>query len=232
MKLTGHTILITGGGTGIGSGLARAFHERGNKVIITGRRAKILRDFSAPFPGMEAYAMDVSKEADVQRLYKVISKKFPSLDVLINNAGVGKVMDFAKPESLPRDLFEEVETNLKGLIRVSRAFLPLLMGQAASTLVNISSGLAFLPLGLTPLYGATKAGVHSFTQALRYQLRDTPVKVVELFPPAVATHFGKVPGAPDVKYPQMPLEKFIPKAMKALSTEGVELAVGASGALR
>src|ERR1700677_4412639 len=100
MKLTGLTVLITGGGSGIGGGLAKAFHDKGNKVIITGRRKQTLKDFASKFPGMEIFPMDVSKDADIQKLYKFISKKHSSLDVLINNAGIWQIKDFSKPETL------------------------------------------------------------------------------------------------------------------------------------
>jgi uncharacterized oxidoreductase len=232
MKLKGHTVLITGGGTGIGGGLAKAFHEHGNKVIITGRREKILKEFSSRFPGMEAFSMDVSKDADIQRLFAVISERFPGLDVLVNNAGLGKRMDFTRPESLSGDLFEEIDTNLKGLIRMTATFLPLLSKQKNSALINISSGLAYMPLGLLPVYCATKAAVHSFSMSLRYQLRNTPVKVIEIAPPGVETDFGKTPGAPEMKYPKLGLESFIAQTMKALESNGVELPIGQSKALR
>src|SRR5580658_5173243 len=162
MKLTGHTVLITGGGSGIGGGLAKAFHERGNKVIITGRREQVLKDFAAQYPGMEAFTMDVSKEADIQRLFKVVSEKFPTLDVLVNNAGIMKWWDFTKPENLGGDLFDEIDINVKGLIRMTAAFLPLLSRQKAAYLINISSGLAYMPLSRSPIYCATKAAIHSF----------------------------------------------------------------------
>lgn len=232
MKLSGHTVLITGGGSDIGGGLAKAFHERGNKVIITGRREQVLKEFSAKFPGMEAYAMDVTKEADIQRLFEVISGKFPGLDVLVNNAGVGKMLDFTHPEDLPGNLFEEIDTNLKGLIRMTSAFLPLLSRQKQSTLINVSSGLAYMPLGLLPISCATKAAVHSFSMSLRYQMRNTPVKVIELVPPGVDTDFGKTPGAPEMKYPKLGLEPFILQTLKALESDRVELPIGQSKALR
>jgi len=232
MKLTGRTILITGGGSGIGGGLAEAFHKLGNKVIITGRREKTLRDFAAKFPGMEAFSMDVAKDADVQRLYDVVAEKFPGLDTLVNNAGVMKWWDFAKPETLGEGLYEEIDINLKGLFRMTAVFLPLLMRQKESTLINVSSGLASVPLSRSPIYCATKAALHSFTQSLRHQLRKTPVRVVELAPPAVKTDLGKTPGVPDIEYPMLSLESFIAQTMKALGTDTMELPIGQSKMLR
>jgi uncharacterized oxidoreductase len=232
MKLTGHTVLVTGGGSGIGGGLAKAFHEQGNKVIITGRREQILKEFAAQFPGMEAFTMDVSKDADIQRLFQVISEKFPSLDVLVNNAGVMKWWDFTKPETLGEGLFEEIDINLKGLIKMTAVFLPILLKQKESTLINVSSGLAYMPLSMSPIYCSTKAAIHSFSMSLRHQLRDTPVKVVELAPPAVETDLGKAPGVAEFKYPKLGLEPFIAQTMKALESDGAELPIGQSKMLR
>ncbi len=232
MKLTGHTVLITGGGSGIGGGLAKAFHGLGNKVIITGRREQTLKDFSAQFPGMEAFAMDVSKDGDIQRLFQVVSEKFPTLDVLVNNAGLMKWWDFTRPETLGGDLFEEIDINLKGLIRMTAVFLPLLSKQKESALINISSGLAYMPLSRSPIYCATKAAIHSFSMSLRHQLRGTPVKVIEVAPPGVETDLGKAPGVAEVKYPKLGLEPFIAQTMAALESDGVELPIGQSKMLR
>ncbi len=225
MRLTGRTILITGGSSGIGKGLAQAFHERGNQVIITGRREKMLAETAKRFKGMEAFAMDVSKEADVRRLLASVSKKYPALDVLINNAGIMRYPDFSKPESLGDGLFDEVETNLKGLIRMTAFFLPLLLRQKEATLINVSSGLAYVPLAFTPIYCGTKAAVHSFTDSLRHQLRKTAVQVVEIAPPGVETGLGKAPGRPDGGYRGMELGAFIAKTMKALKTNKGELPI-------
>ena len=232
MKLTGRTVLVTGGGAGIGGGLAEAFHERGNKVIITGRREQTLRDFAAHYPGMEAFTMDVAKDSDIQRLFTVISEKFPNLDVLVNNAGIMKWWDFTKPETLGGNLLEEIDINLKGLIQMTAFFLPLLLKQGESTLINVSSGLAYMPLARSPIYCATKAAIHSYSMSLRHQLRDTPVGVIELAPPAVATDLGKGPGVPEMKYPMLGLEPFMVQTMKALESDGTELPIGQSKMLR
>lgn len=232
MKLTNHTVLITGGGSGIGGGLAKAFHALGNKVIITGRREKILADFASKFPGMEAFTMDVARDGDVERLFKVISEKFPSLDVLINNAGILQMKDFAKPETLGEHLFDEVDINLKGLLRMTAVFLPLLSKQKESTLINISSGLAYMPLSMAPVYCATKAAVHSFSMSLRHQLRNTPVRVIEIAPPAVETDLGKSPGSEEIKFPKLGLEPFMVQTMRALESGEAELPIGQAKMLR
>jgi uncharacterized oxidoreductase len=233
MKLTGRTILITGGGSGIGGGLAKAFHERGNQVIITGRRKPTLKAFAAKHKGMDFFPMDVSKDADIQKLFNIISKKYPRLDVVINNAGIWQNQDFTKPETLSKKLFNELDINLKGLIRMTQVFLPLLYKQKDAVLMNVSSGLAYMPLSMAPVYCATKAAVHSFSMSLRHQLRKTSVTVIELAPPAVETNLGKVPGKEDeIKYPKLGLEPFIVQTMKALETDETELPIGQSKMLR
>jgi uncharacterized oxidoreductase len=181
---------------------------------------------------MEAFSMDVAKDADIERLFEVISEKFPALDVLINNAGVMKWRDFTKPESLGADLFEEIDINLRGLLRMTAVFLPLLLRQKESTLINISSGLAYMPLARSPIYCATKAALHSFSMSLRHQLRGTPVKVIEVAPPGVKTDLGKGPGVPEFKYPMLALDSFITQTMKALESGGAELPIGQSKMLR
>ena len=232
MNLTGHTVLITGGGSGIGGGLAKAFHERGNKVIITGRREQTLRDFASQYPGMETFTMDVSKDGDIQKLFKIVSDKFPSLDVLVNNAGILRMTDFTKSDPLGEDPYAEIDINVKGLIRMTTTFLPLLSKQKESILINVSSGLAYVPLSMAPIYCATKAAVHSLTMSLRHQLRNTPVRVIELAPPAVETDLGKAPGQAEVKYPKLGLEPFIVQTMKALESGAMELPIGQAKMLK
>jgi uncharacterized oxidoreductase len=232
MKLTGHTVLITGAGTGLGSGLAAALHEKGNKVIITGRREEVLKNFAAKYPGMLTYTMDVAKEADVQQLADWISKNHPQLDLLVNNAGIMQWLDFSKPGTLDGRLFDEVEINVKGLIRMTAAFLPLLSRQPEATLINISSGLAYMPLSMSPVYCATKAAVHSFTMSLRHQLRKSSVKVIEIAPPAVESDLGKAAGPSQMDYPKMKLDDFIAATLKALESGKTELPIGQSKMLR
>ncbi len=232
MNLTGRTVLITGGGTGLGSGLAAAFHAKGNKVIITGRREKVIQEFAARHPGMEDITADVAQEGDVQRLFRQVSEKHPDLDVLINNAGIMQWPDFTKLETLDDRLFDEIEINLKGLIRMTAAFLPLLSKQKEAALVNISSGLAYMPLAISPIYCSTKAAIHSFSMALRHQLRNSPVKVLEIAPPGVESDLGKTDGAAQRDYPRMKLDAFVKETMKALESGKAEMPIGQSKMLR
>jgi len=232
MRLTNRTVLITGGGSGIGGGLAKAFHALGNKVIITGRRRQTLKDFAGSYPGMDTFTMDVSKESDIESLFKEVSQKYPGLDVLLNNAGVMKWNDFTKSETLAEGLFEEIDINLKGPIGMTAAFLPLLMKQKEATIVNLSSGLAYLPLSPAPIYCATKAAIHSFSESLRYQLRQSSVGVVEIAPPAVKTDLGRGPGVPSTEYRSISLDSFVKLTMKALASRATELPIGQAKMLK
>lgn len=187
MHINGNTILITGGGSGIGRALAEALHARGNQVIITGRRAAPLAETAAANPGMVFATLDVADPAAVRNFAAQIVKDHPDLNVVINNAGVMKVEDLlAEPFDL--DIAEEtIATNLFGPIRLTAALVPHLRAQAAATVMTVSSGLAFIPLAATPTYSATKAAIHSWSESLRHQLAGTSVEVLELAPPAVAT---------------------------------------------
>lgn len=187
MNITGNTILITGGGTGIGRALAESLHARGNRVIITGRREGPLKEVAAANPGMAWATLDVADAGAIAAFAAQVVKDHPGLNVLINNAGIMQAEDLtAEPFSL-ETAEATIATNLLGPIRLTMALLPHLQVQAASTVMTVTSGLAFIPLVATPTYNATKAAIHSWTQSLRTQLSGTSVEVLELAPPAVAT---------------------------------------------
>ncbi|MGD1073187.1 MAG: SDR family NAD(P)-dependent oxidoreductase [Bryobacteraceae bacterium] len=208
MNITGNTILITGGGTGIGRGLAEAFQALGNQVVIAGRRPQKL-------DGIASLTIDVADPVQVRPFADRIAADYPTLNVLINNAGIMRIENL---QSQPEDLADAeaiVATNLLGPIRLTAALLPLLRKQPRSTIMNVSSGLAFVPLSLTPTYCATKAAIHSWTQSLRYQLRATTTEVVELIPPYVATDL--LNGRSDPR--AMPLDQFIAEVMEILKTQ-------------
>ena len=187
MNITGNTILITGGGTGIGRALAEALHARGNQIIITGRREAPLKAVADANPGMAWAALDVADPVAIRAFAAQVVKDHPALNVVINNAGIMQAEDLtAEPFDL--DVVDAtVTTNLLGPIRLTAALLPHLRAQPAATVMTVTSGLAFIPLAATPTYNATKAAIHSWTISLRHQLRDTPIEVLELAPPAVAT---------------------------------------------
>ncbi len=187
MKLTGNTILITGGGSGIGRGLAVEFHKLGNQVIIAGRRKKALDETTAANPGMKSVTLDIDNAAGIRAFAAQLTKDYPALNVLINNAGIMRVENLSAQQADLADAESIITTNLLGPIRLTAALLPHLQKQPHATIMNVSSGLAFVPLHLTATYCATKAAIHSYTQSLRYQLKATHIDVVELIPPYVAT---------------------------------------------
>jgi uncharacterized oxidoreductase len=222
MELTGNTILTTGGSSGIGQALAIALHNAGNQVIISGRNEKALADTAATHPGMAFEVADMQDAKEIQTLAATVVAKHPKLNVLISNAGImtaedalADPFDFAKAEDM-------ITTNLLGPIRLNGALLPHLLKQPAATIMTVSSGLAFVPLAITPTYSATKAAIHSYSQSLRYQLRNTSVEVLELAPPAVATEL--MPGQSKSPH-SMPLDAYIAEVMELLKTATTEILV-------
>ncbi|MEP6714383.1 MAG: SDR family oxidoreductase [Terriglobia bacterium] len=215
MNITGNTILITGGGSGIGRALAESFHALGNKVIIAGRRQKALDETTAANPGMVSAVLDIEDPGAIRDFAARVSGDFPALNVLINNAGIMRAENLAAPQVDTADAEAIVTTNLLGPIRLTAALLPLLRKQPRSVVMNVSSGLAFIPLAMTPTYCATKAALHSWTQSLRYQLRQTATEVLELIPPYVATDL--MSGGSDPR--AMPLGAFIGEVMEILKTQ-------------
>ena len=223
MQISGNTILITGGGTGIGRGLAEAFHAEGNQVIIAGRRKESLQAVVLANPGMKAAVLDIGNVESILSFAEQIKKDYPALNVVIQNAGI------MKPEPLQQGMVADAEaiitTNLMGPIRLTAALLPLLLKQPRAVIMTVSSGLAFVPLAMTPTYCATKAAIHSYTQSLRYQLRDTSLQVLELIPPYVQTELTGPRQASDPN--AMPLQDYIAESMTILksSPDATEICV-------
>ena len=215
MNLSGNTILITGGGSGIGRGLAEALHALGNQVVIAGRRKQALEETTAANPGMKSLTLDIESPAAIREFAAQIAADYPALNVLINNAGIMRPEKLLAQQADLADAEAIVATNLLGPIRLIAALLPHLQNQPHSTIVNVSSGLAFLPLALTPTYCATKAAIHSYTLSLRYQLKATSIEVLELIPPYVQTHL--MAGAEDPR--AMPLDKYLAEVMEILKTK-------------
>jgi uncharacterized oxidoreductase len=187
MHLTGNTILITGGTSGIGRALAEVFHRRGNQVIVAGRRRHLLDEITATHPGMHGLQLDVEDTGAVDAVAARIRKQFPDLNVLINNAGISRSEDLAADTidlSVARSI---IQTNIVSVIHLTAALLPILKRQPRSTIIATTSGLAFLPRADFPTYCASKAFLHSWLQSLRSQLRKTSVEVLELVPPYVQT---------------------------------------------
>lgn len=212
MKITGNTILITGGGSGIGRGLAEALHAKGNQVVIAGRRKKLLDETVAANPGMKAAVLDIENSDAIRSFAEKLKTDYPALNVVIHNAGMMKQEPLK--EGAVADAETTVKTNLLGPIRLNAALLPFLLKQQNPVIMTVSSGLAFVPLAMTPTYCAMKAAIHSYTQSLRYQLGDTSAQVLELIPPYVQT---ELLGARQASDPNaMPLKDFISETMNIL----------------
>jgi len=215
MNISGNTILITGGGSGIGRALAEALHAKGNKVIIAGRRERALDAVTEANPGMESMLLDIQDAADIARFARQTVERFPKLNAVIQNAGI------MKPENVPAadnlGIAEEtIMTNLLGPIRLTTALLPHLLKQPDATVLTVSSGLAFVPLAPTPTYSATKAAIHSWSIGLREQLKHTSVRVIEIAPPYVQTELMGAQQAVDPA--AMPLADFTAEVMTILET--------------
>lgn len=223
MELTGNTILITGGGSGIGRGLAEAFHARGNKVLVTGRNPDRLKDIEESNPGIRAFDLDVDDPLAIKDFAGRIAGEFPSLNVLVNNAGIMRAETIQAFDTVTAEA--SITTNFLGPIRLTAALLPHLLSMPRAAVLTVSSGLAFVPRAIAPTYCATKAAIHSYTQSLRVRLRGTPVQIIELVPPYVQTQLMSPQQATDPN--AMPLADFIAESMALLeaSPEAEEILV-------
>jgi uncharacterized oxidoreductase len=227
MQIEGNTIFITGGSSGIGCALADAFHRRGNHIIISGRREDRLKEICARHTGMDYFVLDVTDPNSIRSVARQVTTDFPALNAVFNNAGVQMRAGISADGLLDEQSLEtEITTNLFGPIRVAAAFLPHLAKQAGGTLVNVSSGLAFVPMARFPVYCATKAALHSWTMTLRYQWQKLGVKVIELIPPYVGTELGGPrKQAMNLGPEPMPLDAFIAETMKELESDADEIAI-------
>jgi len=190
MKMEGNTILVTGGGSGIGRALAERFHDRGNRVIVAGRRLDVLNEVITNRDGMATLELDVANADSIRAAVDELAQRFPDTNVLVNNAGI------SRPEDLTADEWDfdlataTIATNVTGVLRLTGALLPTLRRQSNAVVITTTSGLAYVPLASHPTYSATKAFLHSWLQSLRHQLRDSAVKILELSPPYVQTELG------------------------------------------
>lgn len=189
MQISGNTILITGGSSGIGLSLAERFIGAGNQVIITGRRESLLKEAQRKLPSVITEASDVGEASERERLVAELTRRFPQLNVLVNNAGIQRKLNMREQEPWERTR-EEISINLEGPLHMTSLLIPHLEAQAKPVIINVSSGLAFVPLAIAPVYSATKAALHSYTLSLRHQLRNTSIEVIEVIPPAVRSNLG------------------------------------------
>lgn len=227
MQITGNTILITGGTSGIGRSLAEAFHKLGNKVIIAGRRKALLDEVAAANPGIDGIELDITDAADIERVAAKLIRDYPTLNVLINNAGI---MPFDDPSKVIADDVSSriIDTNLLGPIRLTSALIEHLKAQPRATIIHNTSVLAYLPIASNAVYSATKAALHSYALSQRFQLRESNVSVQEIAPPWVDTDLIKKSGDPRA----MPLDIFIEKTMAGLATDAEEVIVEEIRAIR
>jgi uncharacterized oxidoreductase len=201
------TVLITGGGSGIGLALTKKFLEHGNTVIITGRNLAKLQNVKADFPQINIVQSDVTKEEDVQSLVAKIQTEFGGIDILVNNAGIMNLVDVGDETADLQQQFNEIEINYNSPIRMLHYFLPQLKKSKNATLINVSSGLAYVTFSQAPVYSGTKAALHFFTQAIRPQLKPHNIRVVELLPPVVDTQLSHDADLKDDNLKPMPPEK-------------------------
>jgi uncharacterized oxidoreductase len=232
MNISGNTVFITGGGTGIGLALAEVLLEQGNRVIICGRRKTRLLEARKRMPELEIRVCDVSKASSRSKLVEWITCEFKDLNILVNNAGIQRPVDLLKGARDLPDANAEVSTNLTAPIHLSALLIPHLKRRKEAVIINISSGLAFTPIAAIPVYCATKAALHSFSLSLRYQLRETSIRVFEIAPPMVATELSGGGGrANDNNYIMTP-EAAAAGILDAMKKNDYEVALGTAENLR
>ena len=216
MNITGNTILITGGTSGIGKALAEALHARKNKVIIAGRRKTLLDEITAANPGMIGLQLDVEDKDSIAQFAAQVRQQFPELNVLINNAGIMRPEDYTAEKIDVSTAEATLSTNISSVVQLTAALLPTLKAQPHATLMATTSGLAHVPMAAFPTYCGTKAFLHSWLDAVRFQLRDTNVEVLELTPPYVQTDLSGSHHATDPR--AMPLDEFTAEVIQLLES--------------
>jgi uncharacterized oxidoreductase len=223
MEITGHTVLVTGGASGIGLALAQRFLAAGNDVIICGRREDKLNEACAKHPSMHARVVDLAQPAQRAELAAWAVREFPDLDVIVNNAGIQQRLALAQSPDWEM-VHAEIATNFEAHVHLAMLFVPHLCDKKQPAIVNVTSRLAFVPLATVPVYSATKAAMRSFTLSLRHQLANTPIEVVEIIPPAVDTDLG----GPGLHTFGVPLDEFADAAFAQLRAGKTEATYGFS----
>ncbi len=232
MKLEQRTVLITGGTSGIGQELARQLLARGNTVLITGRDQDRLDAAAQALPGVHTFRSDASDPAAIAALHEAVLRRFPALDALVNNAGIMRNIKLIEERDLD-DVTREIEINLSGPLRMVQRFLPHLRTRPGALIVNVSSGLAFIPLPMAPIYCAAKAGIHAYTQSLRIQLEGTGVRVVELAPPGVETKLFRGEFAEETRGQKpMSVEVLVTRAIAGIEAGKLEIRPGLANVLK
>ncbi len=220
MKLSNRTVLVTGGTGGIGLGIAEAFHRSGSKVIVCGRDRKKLAAVEKKFPGIAALACDVGDVRQRENLAVEVLRRFPDLDILVNNAGIQRYIDLKKGYEELKSGEDEIAINFVSTVDLAALFIRHLLGRPSGAVINVSSGLGFMPMLQTPVYSATKAAIHTYSLVLRQQLRDTSIKVIEIVPPMVDTDLNREGrDAARLKFRGIPLSEYIPTVIRGLEND-------------
>ncbi|MCE3227375.1 MAG: family NAD(P)-dependent oxidoreductase [Bacteroidetes bacterium] len=223
MKTTENTVLVTGGGSGIGFEIAKAFHKLGNEVIITGRNPKKLEAAAEKIGGAQFFVCDITSEYDVKNLIRHLEKNFPKINILVNNAGEANLHNLKTGDKVFKNASSEIMTNYLSVVRLVEKLLPTLL-KKESAIVNVSSLVAFSPAESLPTYSASKAALHSYTQILRHTLRSTPVKVFELMPPLVDTDMTTEIHSPNKLNPSLVAAEL----MNAMTLDNFEIKVAST----
>jgi len=226
MELNNSTVLITGGTSGIGLEFVKQLLAQGANIIVTGRDLKALRQTQENFPLIHIFQSDVSKPEQIEQLYKEVTQAFPQLNILINNAGLMRQLDLQEATLDLDNINCEISTNLSGTIDMVHRFLPHLLQQKTAAIVNVSSGIAFVPYSIAPIYSAAKAGVHAYTQALRLQLNKTSVKVFELMPPGVKTNIHNNWKLKPPERRLMQVDKMVEESVRGILKDKTEIRPG------
>ncbi len=220
MKLSGRTVLVTGGSGGIGLGIAEEFHKRGSRVIVCGRDKKRLSAAEDKSGGITALQCDVGDGQQRKNLAAEVMRRFPDLDVLVNNAGIQRYVDLKKGYDELKSGGDEIAINLVSVVELTALFIGYLLKRPSAAIINVSSGLGFMPLVSTPIYSATKAAIHTYTLVLRQQLKDTSIRVVEIVPSMVDTGLNKEGrDAAHLKYRGVSLAEYLPTVIKGLEDD-------------
>lgn len=235
LRVEGRTVLITGGATGIGFALAAAFTRAGSEVILCGRRRTNLKEAQSKIPSAHIRKCDVSVESERKRLLRWSASSFPDLDILVNNAGIQRQVDFTSPKISQRiaPADDELAINLESTIRLCALFAPKFLAKKSAAILNISSGLAFVPIAEMPIYCATKAAIHSFTTSLRHQLKNTSVRVFEAIPPTTDTELdASFAGEEEQAYRGISPQEVAEAIIDGLREDKQEIVIGQAKGLR
>lgn len=226
MTIQNNTVFITGGGSGIGLALAKSFVDAGNTVIVCGRNAQKLDEAQRQIPSLRTIVCDVSRPQDINAMMSKNAEMLQAVNVLVNNAGVMNVYEIASDNATPERMESELMTNLHAPILLSKAFLPILLQKKESAIINVTSGVAYLPMAAAPIYSATKAALHSFTLSLRHQLRDASVNVFEVLPPLVDTAMPAALNGEGKSMKKMSVESVASEIIKGLEKGVEEMRIG------